>query len=420
MNKISILIIVFIIILMNGIACAELEYDWIHERRNIAAENISYVYYDFEEGSNCAPFKNQYPDVTSFLTVLGTQPYGSDEPSYVRYAGTTCGNTRCKMFIYPSPNLYYNNTPKPWIYIVNGKCAFTPITGSDTMGGYWPGTCARIQFNEGTNYISFLSSTGGNLYIRLYDMQGNQYNQVHYEKIESNYDRIGLNPSNFTRFEFNIPNSDINRMDLHGSFNGWHIDDLIIGVNSDYFPDQPVDYTYVARRAQELHGVQYLEYGFGYDYVVLDYMDAWQFSDEMIGEYWNPETKEFNEGEGISNAGLILWAYNYDSIELADQRFVKWDTAANMEKHDFKTDVDPADTIPGDVAFKDRDYDGYADEVYMVIEETPTGMDIITSCPNDGVIYSTSSILESSPAFMGYKRLPGVIKGGHNPIPKGH
>jgi len=46
--------------------------------------------------------------------------------------------------------------------------------------------------------------------------------------------------------------------------------------------------------------------------------------------------------------------------------------------------------------------------------------DGISEGENIGVIYSKKSIVERSPAFMGYYRLPGVIKGGHNPIPKGH
>ena len=109
-------------------------------------------------------------------------------------------------------------------------------------------------------------------------------------------------------------------------------------------------------------------------------------------------------------------------IELAGTPFVKRNTVAGMAKHDFKVDVDPANTQPGDVCFMDRDFDGTADEVYMVIEETSSGMDLICSCPDEGigVIYSKKSISKSSPAFMGYKRLPGVIRGGHNPIPKGH
>lgn len=411
MNTIPIAAI--IIMLMSGMACAELEYDWAHERRNVAPENISYVYYDFEEGSNCAPFNNQYPDVATFLTVLGTRPYGSDEPSYSTVGGSTCGNTRCYMNIYPYPN------QQDWIYIVNGRAGFNPITGPDHIGGYYPGTRAHIVFKEDTHYISFLASTGGDLSVRLYDRRGNT---IHYDKIACTIFRNGTHPSNFTRFSAHIPETDIVVMKLYGGFNAWHIDDLIIGGGPSYLPDMPVDYTYVARRAQELHGVDYLEHGLGADYEVFDYLDTWQFIDSALEEYWNPETKRFELGEGISNAGLIVWAYNYDSMELMGEHIIKWSTVAGMEKHDFKADVDPSDIIPGDVGFKDRDYDGYADEAYMVIEPTDTGMDLITSCPDEsiGVIYSKSSIVEGSPAFMGYKRLPVAINGGHNPIPKGH
>ena len=404
---------------MSGMACAELEYNWEYGIRNVAPENVSHVYYDFEEGSNCAPFNNQYPAAATFLTVLGTQPYGDDEPSYAEVGGTSCGATRCKMHIYPWCGYYTDGTPFDWVYIVNGQCAFAPITGPDCMGGYWPGTRAHIMFKEDTNYISFLASTGGDLSVRLYDRKGNT---IHYDKIACNTMRDGTDPSTFTRFSAYIPETDIMAMKLYGGFNTWHIDDLIVGGAAGYLPDQPVDYTYVARRAQQLYSVDYLKHGLGADYEVLDYLDPWQFKDSVTEEYWNPETKQFELGEGISNPGLIVWAYNHDSMELAGEHFVKWSTVAGMEKHDFKVDVDPADTQPGDVCFMDRDFDGYADEVYLVTETTECGTDLIYSCPDDsiGVINSKKAIVESSPAFMGYKRLPGVIRGGHHPIPKGH
>jgi hypothetical protein len=255
------------------------------------------------------------------------------------------------------------------------------------------------------------------MHIRLYDSKGTI---VHYETISRTIDRVGSEPSNFTRFEIHILDKSIAAMTVRGGFNQWHFDDLIIGGEPGYLPLKPVDYTYVARLAQELWGVDYLEYGLGHDYVMMDYMDAWQFTDGAMGEYWNPETKAFEEGEGISNAGLILWAYNYDADDLAGTSFVKRNTVAGMEKHDFKIDVDPAATQPGDVCFMDRDFDGTADAVYMVTEEHDGGFDLITACPDSGVINSKSSIVEGSPAFMGYKRLPGVIRGGKNPIPKGH
>ena len=326
-------------------------------------------------------------------------------------------------------NIYPVDRGHDWIYIVNGNSAFAPVTccvESDMcswVGNCCPGVNAKIEFKEGTTYISFLASTGPKLYVRLYDRKGNW---LYSETIDRTIDRVGSEPSNFTRFEVHLPEKEIGSMTLSGAFNGWHIDDLIIGGEHGYL-NKPVDYSDVARLAQELHGVDYLEYGLGHDYVMMDYMDPWQFADGMMGEYWNPETKMFEEGEGISNAGLIVWAYNKVSKELYDESTIKHITVAKMEKHDFKVDVDHANTQPGDVCFMDRrdrngelGSDGYADEVYMVIEETPTEMDVITACPASGVIYSKKSTVEGSPAFMGYKRLPGVIRGGKNPIPKGH
>jgi hypothetical protein len=419
MNTISIAAI--LIMLMSGMAAADQEV-WVYGRENVAIDGVEYVMYDFEEGSNCVAFFNQHPEIATFLDVpptrLSPDGYGPDKPSYVCAGGSMCGTTRCYMRIYPY------NIISDWIYIVHGNCAFSPVTCCVEPGVCWAGECypgvnTKIEFKEGTTYISFLASTGPKLYVRLYDWKGNW---LHSETVGRTIDRVGSEPSNWTRFEIHLSSDkEIGSVTLSGAFNGWHIDDLIVGGAPGYL-NKPVNYTYVACRAQELHGVDYLEHGLGHDYLMMDYMDVWQFTDGMMGEYWNPKTKQFEDGEGISNAGLILWAYNYDSMELMGEHIVKRSTVAGMEKHDFKVDVDPSDIIPGDVGFKDRDYDGYADEVYMVIEPTDTGMDLITSCPDEstGVIYSKSSIVEASPAFMGYKRLPGVIRGGHKPIPKGH
>ena len=408
-----------------------IEEDWVYGRMNVAKNKIEYVMYDFEEGSNCKPFKNQHPEIATFLTVPTSRwapiGYGPDYPSYSTANGSMCGTTRCFMRIYPWCGYYTNGTPISWVYIVNGNSAFAPLTCCESdecwTGNCYPGFNAKIEFKEDTNYISFLVSTGSKVYVRLYDKQRNWLGS---KTVYRTIDRVGIEPSNFTRVEIHLPDKEIYSMTLSGSFNNWHIDDMIVGGIPGYL-DKPVNYTYVARRAQELHGVDYLEYGLGADYEVFDYLDSWQFKDSALEEYWNPETKQFELGEGISNAGLIVWAYNYYSGELAGTSFVKRSDVAGMEKHDFKVDVDSADTQPGDVCFMDRrdrngelGSDGYADEVYMVVEETPTEMDLITACPDSGVIYSKKSIVESSPAFMGYKRLPGVIRGGKNPIPKGH
>lgn len=416
-----------ILMVMGGIAAADIQEDWQFGERNVAPAGIEYAYWDFEEGSNCEiPFKNQHPDVATFLNVDSSRVpvgYGPDQPSYVRIGGRMCGTTRCYMRIYPHPNLYNNGTPMPWIYIVNGRAAFAPVTCCESsecrLGECCPGMNAKIEFKEDTTYISFLVSTGNKVYIRLYDRRGNWLGS---ETVYRTIDRVGSEPSNFTRFSIYMPDKEIRSMTVSGTFNDWHIDDMIIGGEAGYL-NKPVDYAYVARLAQELHGVWYLEHGLGYDYEDFTYAEPFQFNEYL--EYWNPETKTFEHDQGISNPGLILWAYNKDSEYLAGTSFVKHITPAKMMKHDFKVEVDSADTQPGDVYFMDYTHDGVADFVGMVIEMTPTEMDLIASEPplaNDpiGVIYSTKAIAESSPAFMGYHRLPGTIRGGHKPIPKGH
>ena len=420
---------------MSGIASAEQITDWPFGQRNVMPENITGVYYDFEEGSNCVDFKNQHPDVATFLTVLGTQPYGSDWPSYVTVGGNSCGNTRCYMRIYPWCGYYANGTPYEWVFIVQDRSAFTPMTGPDYMGGYIPGTKARIQFKEDTHYISFLASTGGNLYIRLYDMQGKQYNLVHYEKITVTIFRNGTEPSNFTRFSIHLPNVDIARMDISGPFNGWHIDDMIIGGGADYLPDEPlkpVDYSDVAELIKRLvgHEVPYLEHGFGFDYRYLDYADP----EDIINpphncapglncpdglEYWNQDTKRFEYGEGMSDVGLIIWGFNSITNELYGESVVKWETVPDMAKHDFTESVSVGEEIPGDVYFMYGGEYGAVNEIGIVADDKY----VITSRPGDvnegnGVDYQSKVSIESSENFAGYYRLPGKITGGHSPIKK--
>ena len=63
----KLILTIMLILLMSGIATAEQTKDWPHEQRNIAPEGIEYVLYDFEEGSNCGTFKNQFPNVTTIL-----------------------------------------------------------------------------------------------------------------------------------------------------------------------------------------------------------------------------------------------------------------------------------------------------------------------------------------------------------------
>ena len=416
----TILIAVILITLMSGMACAELEYDWEHGRRNVAPENISHVYYDFEEGSNCAPFNNQYPEVATFLTVLGTHPYGADTPSYVQIGGRSCGATRCEMFIYPHPNLYPNGTPRPWIYVLNERCAFAPITGPDTMGGYWPGMKARIQFKEDTHYISFLASTGGNLGVRLYDAKGSQYNPVYYETIPTNTDRVGTGPSESTRFYVHLPNMDIIRMDLSGSFNAWHIDDLIIGGEPGYVYERR-DYSYAAERLKHLVGAQYLEYGAGYNILTREFYTPEQIIDSEL-PYFNPEIREVQTGEGIYDENAIVYAFN----ELED--IVNWLNINRMASRDFTEEIAHEDIQAGDVVFIDYPpADGCYDEVGMIIDpqyNQETGMyeDVIRIIPEEGVHYSSTnyinSLYDTTYGFVDYRSLPDNPKGGHTPYPK--
>lgn len=181
---------------------------------------------------------------------------------------------------------------------------------------------------------------------------------------------------------------------------------------------EPSTYSYVAERACELEGVSYLEHGLGFDYENSTYADRGQLSG--ILKYWNPDNKMFMYGEGICDEGLILWAYNQDSHELAGTSFVKWNTAARMKKHDFIVDVASCDIEPGDVAFVDYDGDSKIDTVGMVVESDSTGYAILMSRPTGGVQYHELGDIEGHDGFEGYARLDGKIKGGHNPIPKGH
>ncbi len=406
--------------------------EWAYGRRNMCPDGIEYVYWDFEEGSNLGTFKNAHPEVASFENVSNSRccfPACSDinEPSYVQ-KGANCGpRCRCVMHIYPYNTKFSNGTEMPYISALTGDVAFSPRVEVGTMRCYYPACSAFIGFKEDTQFVSFLASTHGTLRVRLYDHKDGYLGG---SNIYVNTKRDGDAPPNFTRFAIHLPGKEIGYMTLSGPFNGWNMDDLIVGGAPGYLPERPVDYTYVADLAEELHGVWWCEHALGFDYEDFTYAEPFQFTEYL--EFWNPETKQFDNDQGISNPGLILWAYNKDSDDLAGTAFVKQITPAKMMKHDFKVDVDSADTQPGDVYFMDRytkdgvlGQDGTADFVGMVVTETPTGMNLIASQPwlaNDpiGVIYSKKSIVEGSPAFIGYKRLPGAIRGGKNPIPKGH
>ena len=414
---------ILLILLMSCIAAGEQLHDWPWGKNNVIPDHIEGVMYDFEEGTNCAPFDNQYPDIAQFLIVDGTQPYGSDIPSYVTIGGSTCGNTRCYMRIYPWCGYYPNGTPYEWVNIVNGNDGFAPITGPDHMGGYIPGTESHIEFKEGTTYVSFIASTGWNLYVSLYDKKGNR---IHSDKIVRTIDRVGTEPSNFTEFSFHSENIDIARMELNGPFNGWQIDDLIVGGAPGYF-DKPVDYTSASERLKLLIGADFNLIAFGYNPVTGTFYTA----DEIInGEplNWDPYNKELSFTPGICDVGAIIWAVNGENNEnVINNAYID-----NMANKDFTWWVTYGDQRPGDVAFIDYEADGYYDEVIMFIEpqidpETGVPEDCIRILEEGGVHYTDSEYLHAIygidngvgvQSFMDVKRLPESPKGGKSPYKK--
>lgn len=413
----QILIAMILILLMSSIASAEQIEDWNYTQRNEIPNGIEGVRYDFEEGSHCALFNNKHPDIVTFLAVVGTQPYGSDIPSYVEIGGTSCRGGRCKTHIYPWCGYHLNGTPYDWVFVVVGNKSFAPITGPDEMGGYWPGTEAELVFKEGTKHISFVASTGGTLSVALYDVKDNL---IYSTKIYRNIDKIGTNPSNMTYFRFDTLDKDIKYMKLYGRFNAWHIDDLIIGGEPGYLLC-PVDYSDVVEKASSALGANYSKFGLGYDYRFLDYADV----EDLINppqpdglEYWDPITKEFKYGEGISDEGLVIWAYNSITKELYGESVVKWNTPPDMCKHDFTESVSIGEEIPGDVYFLHGGKYGALDEVGIVVDRDY----VVTSRPGEGVIYVFKPLIEGigtpNPDFAGYYRLPGKITGGHSPIKK--
>ena len=430
---------------MSGIASAEQVEEWPFGQRNVMPDYVEGVMYDFEEGSNCGDFNNQNPEIATFLTVLGGNVplgYGPSYPSYARVGGSMCGNTRCYMNIYPYSHL------ENYTHVVNGNSSFSPISccECDTCwtGNCYPNMDARIQFKEGTHYVSFLASVGGDMRVRLYDIQGNSYDQIHYETIRANTDRVDGEPSNFTQFWIYLPGVDIARMDLDGGFNACMIDDLIIGGALGYLPDpdpeptpdptpEPtppdtsVDYSSAAERMKLLVGAVYNNITFGYNPV----MGTFYTADEIInGEplNWDPFNKELSFTPGICDVGAIIWAVNGENNEnVINNAYID-----NMANKDFTWWVAYGDQRPGDVAFIDYEADGYYDEVVMFIEpqidpETGVPEDCIRILEEDGVHYTDSEFLHAIygidngvgvQSFMDVKRLPESPKGGKSPYKK--
>ena len=416
---------------MCGITSAEQVEGWPHGQRNEIPDYIEGIRYDFEEGSNCGDFNNQYPDIATFLTVLGTQPYGtSDWPSYVTVGGSTCGNTRCYMKIYPWCGYYPNGTPYEWVFIVDGRSAFSPMTGPNHMGGFWPGTRTHIVFKEDTRYVSFLACTDGNMYVDLYDRHGNR---ICSEKITTTVYRNGTDPSNFTQFSFYSLNTDIVSMKVRGNFNGHHFDDLIIGGGPGYLPDQPIDYSWAAERLKLLIGAPHNPNGFGIELLSGEFYPAEDIVNNPLVVNWDYENKVWMTGEGINNEGAIIWTFNENS-NLINNLCIN-----DMASNDFKILVEYGDQQPGDVAFIEYDTGctdeasiGY-DEIIMFIEpqidpDTGATEDCIRILEEGGVHYADSEFIHAlygddpgivPTSLFTVKRLPETPKGNKkSPYPK--
>lgn len=389
MNTKQAMITLTLIILMSNSAAALIEPDWPMDKPNEKLHQ-SDLFIDFEGGT-----QNEYPILdmpgVNFVDHLGF-PWV--------YAEKGCQ----RMNIFPD---IWNPGHE---YVVNGGF------GAFVCWAKIPHYAGVLVFPDGATHVSVLASNGCHLKMTAYDKIG--------KVLELCVAEPNAGTLTFTRMTVSSSKPLIHKVVFEGIGNFWLIDDLVVGGLT--FPDEPIDYSDVSRLAEELYGVRYLEHGLGHDYVVFGYLDPWQFHYPYVHEYWNPETKTFMLDEGISDEGLVLWAYNKITRELYGEGVVKWSTTEGMMKHDFTVSVETTDTIPGDVYFMDHNFDEKPDWIGMVVETTDTGMNLIGSYDgisegeNIGVIYSKKSIVEGSPAFMGYYRLPGVIKGGHNPIPKGH
>lgn len=404
------------------------EEEWVYGRRNVAPEGIEHVYYDFEEGSNLYPFKNAHPDVASFENVFVDWCCGNNEPSYVQEGASMGPKCRCKMYIYPSLTTYSNGTELPYIHIVNGKTAFSPraIPEWDFMECYWPACRAFIGFKDDTNYVSFLASTGGNLYVRAYDAKGNYLggSTIYYTT-----DRVGDEPSNFTRLAIHAPDANIGYMTFSGPFNGWHIDDLIVGGAPGYLGLRR-DYGWAAERMKELIGADYHPLGLGYLLHSGRLLTAEEIMDDIADPYYNPFNKEIEYGIGICPEAAIVWAFNED-IDFVNSLYMN-----DQEKQDFTEDVAYEDIQPGDVFFVDYPEldpktdlwvpDGQYDEVGIIIPpqyDSETGMleDCIRVIPEEGVHYGSTEFINTlygTEGFVDYRSLPDEPRIGKSPYPK--
>lgn len=427
MKGITTIAILVIMVMMSGMAgAAMLEEDLEYGTRNVAPEGIEHVLYDFEEGSNLYPFKNAHPGVASFETVESAC-FGANEPSYVKQGASSCGaGCRCKMYIYPTPYEYVNGTPFPYIHIVNGYTAFSPRCIPLPDGCYWPGCRAFIGLKEDTHFVSFLVSTNSGLFVRAYDPKGNYLDST---TIYCTTERVDDGPSNFTRYTLSLPENEIGWMTFSGPFNGWHIDDLIIGGELGYLGNRRY-YGWAAERMRQLIGAEYNELGLGYLLHTGTLLTAKEILDDKADPYYNPFTGEMEFGVGICPEAAIIWAYN------EDVDFVNHLCMDDQEKKDFMDDVPYEEIQPGDVFFVDYPGldpktdmwvpDGRYDEVGIVIPEqcnevTGELEDCIRIVPGGGVHYdSTKSIndLYGTDGFVDYRCLPDEPRIGKSPYPR--
>ena len=402
--------------------------EWEYGRMNECPDGMDHVYWDFEIGSNLGVFKNPRPDVAVFESVSNSNCcwpcYDINEPSYVRKGASSGPNCRCKMHIYPYNTKFRNGTEMPYISALTGNAAFSPRVMSSWC--YWPGCSAFIGFAEGTHYVSFLASTHGTLKVGLYDHKGNQLS-VKY--IYVNTKRVGDAPPNFTRFSIHLPDQDIGYMTLQGPFNGWNLDELIVGGEFVYMPDTRRDYSYAAERLKQLIGLPYHNFAIGFDLFTQRYFTAEELMDGKEDPYWDKRNRELIWVNGISDEAAIAWAFNGEEFG----EIVNWAYINNQFNKDFTEEVAIEDLQPGDVFFidypeKDGFPFGFIDEVGMYVGDTVVDgktYDIIRITPViDGkteVCYDTVAWIEEMYAeegFVDYRCLPDNPKGGHSPYPK--
>ena len=407
------------------------EEEWLYGRRNVAPEGIEHVYYDFEEGMNLYPFKNAHPGVASFENVSDSYccwPCEDiHEPSYVRQGANSGPNCRCIMYIYPTSRKFTNGTDIPYIHVVNGYAAFAPRVLSSWC--YYPACRAFIGFKDDTNFVSFLASTNNNLYVRAYDPKGNYLDggTIYYTT-----DRVGDGPSNFTRFTMYTPGDEIGSMTFSGPFNGWHIDDMIVGGEPGYLGLRR-DYGWAAERMRQLIGAPYNEFAIGYDLVFKEFLTA----EEIIAGdqvYYDPTTGEFGYEPGIYDQNAIVWAFNVNDIGVTEH-IVKHYDINDLEKFDFDTEVAYEDIQPGDVFFIDYPQedpntglmvpDGCYDEVGIVIppqyDSDGNCEDCIRVLKDGGVQYGSTefvNFLYGTSGFVDYRCLPDEPRIGKSPYPR--